>query len=110
PYWIEHIRRKDTIKDPDSIFNILFIGKFTKGKNITALQRALILIQKEARFKVKLHIVGGDGKEMQKVLQQTEAYPDLFKYYGKIYDKERLLQIFRSCDIFAMPSRHETFG
>src|SRR5690606_11803671 len=58
----------------------------------------------------KLHIVGGDGNEMQKVLHQTEALPDLFKYYGKVYDKEQLLQIFRSCDIFAMPSRYESFG
>jgi len=110
PYWIEHVRKKEPPKEPDNIFNILFIGKFSKGKNISALQKAVILIQKEGRFKVLLHIVGGDGNEMQKVLQQTEAFPDLFKYYGKVYDKEQLLQIFRSCDIFAMPSKHETFG
>lgn len=109
-YWLENIRKKATSKEPNDIFNILFIGRFSKGKNISALQKAIILIHKEARFKVKLHIVGGDGNEMYKVLQQIETFPDLFKYYGKVYDKEQLLQIFRSCDIFAMPSKHETFG
>ncbi|HTN08999.1 glycosyltransferase family 4 protein [Agriterribacter sp.] len=110
PYWIEHTRAREIPEKPKDTFNILFIGKFSKGKNITALQKAAILIQKDARFNVKLHIVGGDGSEVEKVLQQIEAFPDLFKYYGKVYDKEQLLGIFGSCDIFAMPSRHESFG
>lgn len=110
PYWIEHTRKKTPLKAPKDIFNILFIGKFSKGKGITALQKAVILLQKAHQFKVKLHIVGGDGNEMHKVVQQIEAFPDLFKYYGKVYEKEQLLRIFESCDIFAMPSRHETFG
>ena len=54
--------------------------------------------------------MGGGGTEAQKVLANVERDPDLYKYYGKIYDKDELIKIFRSCDVFAMPSRHETFG
>ncbi len=110
PFWIEHSRTKESKKETQDIFNILFIGKFTKDKNITALQEAVVLLHKESGIKVKLHIVGGDGSRTKKVLKQIKAFPDLFKYYGKVYDKEELLWIFRNCDIFAMPSRYETFG
>ena len=54
--------------------------------------------------------MGGGGTEAQKVLANVERDPDLYKYYGKIYDKDELIKIFQSCDVFAMPSRHETFG
>ncbi len=110
PFWIEHSRTKKVKKEAQDTFNILFIGKFTKDKNITALQEAVLLLHKESGIKVKLHIVGGDGSETKKVLKQIKIFPDLFKYYGKVYDKEQLLGIFRNCDIFAMPSRYETFG
>jgi glycosyltransferase involved in cell wall biosynthesis len=93
-----------------SHFNVLFIGKFDRGKNLLALQEAVKLFSKEKNKNIQLHIVGGGGKEVQKVLANIERFPDLYKYYGEIYNKDELIKIFQSCDVFAMPSRHETFG
>ncbi|MCO5240653.1 MAG: glycosyltransferase family 4 protein [Chitinophagaceae bacterium] len=111
-FWIDHTRKIQTDGIPASkdIYNLLFIGKFSKGKNIIALQKAIIQMQREDRFNVILHIVGGDGDRKKLAIRQIKSFPNLFKYYGKVYDKQQLLQVFRSCDIFTMPSRHETFG
>lgn len=109
-FWTNHVRKTQSREETKNTWNILFVGKFTKGKNIIPLQKAIIQIQNEGRLNVMLHIVGGDGKEEKKALGLIQSFPKLFKYYGKVYDKEKLLQIFRSCDIFSMPSRHETFG
>ena len=108
-YWLKNAvgNKKSNIT---SRFNVLFIGKFNRGKNVIALQEAVKLFSKEENKNIQLHIVGGGGTEAQKVLANVERDPDLYKYYGKIYDKDELIKIFRSCDVFAMPSRHETFG
>lgn len=108
-YWLEHavVKRKPRTGDT---FNLLFIGKFNAGKNILALQEAVKLLTKEYGGKIKLHIVGGGGNKTKEVIANVKNYPDLFQYHGKIFDKERLLSIFSRCDVFAMPSKHETFG
>ncbi|HRO47708.1 glycosyltransferase [Agriterribacter sp.] len=109
PYWIAN-----TISSPktrtDKIFNVLFIGKFTKSKNIVALQHAVRLLNQENNKSIKLHIVGGGGRKLKEVITNVEQYPDVFKYYGQIFDKDELLKCFRNCDVFAMPSKYETFG
>lgn len=111
PYWIKNVRHKESCKTGStSTFNILFIGKFTTGKNILALQEAILQLNQNRETIAKLHFVGGGGKATQEVEQKIEAHPDVFRYYGKVYDKDKLSQIIRKCDIFAMPSRHETFG
>ncbi|HRN54820.1 MAG TPA: glycosyltransferase family 4 protein [Niabella sp.] len=109
PYWIRNAvyEKKSNIS---ASFNILYIGKFNRGKNVVALQEAVKLLSKEKNKNIQLHIVGGGGNQTQKVLANVERFPGLYKYYGEVYDKDELLKIYRSCDIFAMPSRHETFG
>ena len=94
----------------NNTLNVLYIGKFTKSKNIVALQEAINLLNQENNKGVKLHIVGGGGSKSKEVMANVEQYPDLFQFYGKIFDKNRLLQVFRDCDVFAMPSKRETFG
>lgn len=109
PYWIENaipVKKTHT----GSTLHVLFIGKFTKSKNIVALQEAVRLLNQENNKGIKLHIVGGGGSKLKEVMTNAERYPDLFQFYGKVFDKDRLLQIFRSCDVFAMPSMYETFG
>jgi glycosyltransferase involved in cell wall biosynthesis len=53
---------------------------------------------------------GGGGSDEEQILRQISNFPEMFVFHGKIYDKKRLKNIYQSADIFAMPSRNETFG
>ena len=110
PFWIENFTTKHLQKEIKQDVDILFIGKFAKGKRIVELQKSIILLNKESDKKIKLHIVGGDGDESNKVMKLINDNLDMFHFYGKIYDNNELLHIIRKCDIFAMPSKSETFG
>jgi glycosyltransferase involved in cell wall biosynthesis len=54
--------------------------------------------------------VGSNGGHLKKVQTQAVRNPKSIRYFGQIDCKSELLKIYRSCDIFAMPSKVETFG
>ena len=90
--------------------NLLYIGKFTKNKNVVALQEAVLLLNTKYNKQIKLHLVGGGRSEEADVLGLVKKHPTIFTFHGEIYDKQKLLHVYRSCDVFAMPSKGETFG
>lgn len=47
--------------------------------------------------------------EATKVLNLVEKHPDLFTFHGEIHDNYKLLQLYRNCDVFFMPSKQEAF-
>lgn len=108
-FWLENSikKRKKTLKD---CINILFVGKLDRNKQIVNLIESIIKINDSSSYKVKLHIVGSGGNDEKKVLKLADKYSSYTELYGAIYDKDKLLSIYRMCDIFAMPSCHETFG
>src|SRR5699024_9957633 len=53
---------------------------------------------------------GGGGEGEVEIMKYVKQYSNIFNYHGKIYNKNELLKIMRSCSVFAMPSRNETFG
>src|SRR5690606_3262537 len=107
PYWIVNVVAKQM--RPKNNFKFLYVGKFSSGKNVLKLLNAVKNLNKNTQRGI-LELVGGGGADELKVLREVENYPDVFKYHGKVDDKERLKEIYQSCDIFAMPSRNETFG
>lgn len=107
PFWIENIRLQH-LKNND-IYNLIYIGNFNVGKNILNLVNAVIQINESDKI-CTLTLVGGSGVDEAKILEKVDKYPDIFSYHGKIYDKNELLKVVRSTDVFAMPSRNETFG
>ena len=106
-YWINNTIVKK--EKPKGKFNLLFIGKFTNGKNVVPLQLAVNEINKKKTI-VYLHLIGGGGKAHQKVVEQVELNKNTMTYHGKIFDLSKLKEHFENADIFAMPSKHETFG
>lgn len=108
-YWIKNSFIK-TNKKNDNESHILYVGRFTTGKQIPNLQKAIIQLNKEISHKVILHLVGSDGKDEKNIQSIIKKHPNIFIFHGKINEKDKLLSIFRYCDIFAMPSRNETFG
>ncbi|MNR06186.1 UDP-D-galactose:(glucosyl)lipopolysaccharide-1,6-D-galactosyltransferase [compost metagenome] len=90
------------------VFKLLYIGKFTKGKNVLRLVKAVEILNQKG-IKIHLNLVGGDGSEFTKVMSYINGKSQ-FSYHGKIYKKEELKKIFLENDIFTMPSHTETFG
>lgn len=110
-YWHHHLSHEER-----SGYDVLYVGDFSANKNVVRLAKAIVRLRKHPGFEnVRLIIVGGevsgggrvnDGRTQQMI----DTHPDAIKALGKIYDKEKLVEVMRSCSLFAMPSIHETFG
>lgn len=106
-FWIKNsVAKKSQIS---SKINLLFIGKFTSGKNILAVQKAVLDLYNSG-LDINLNIVGGKGDKHDMVIEYCNSNPNVFKYYGEVFDKERLRSVFEESDVFVMPSKYETFG
>lgn len=90
---------------------ILYVGRFDSNKNVYRLIKAASLLHKDTD--VCLTIVGGVGgndEEHEIVMKEVDAHKDYIEYLGAIYDKTKLMEVVRRCDLFAMVSHSETFG
>lgn len=107
-FWIRNVVLEPK-KKPTGVFNLLYIGKFTKSKNVLALQEAVNEINKRSQV-IRLSLVGGGGNAHKEVLEHVKRNPKTMTYEGKIYEFPTLKRHFDTADIFAMPSKQETFG
>lgn len=91
---------------------VLYVGNFSHNKNVMRLCEAVLELSKEDEFHdIKLTLVGGGGRDADEgVPQWIEGHKGVADFIGPIYEKDRLCEIFRSHNVFAMPSIHETFG
>lgn len=105
-FWIENMTRKPSVAKREEI---LYVGVFEHYKNVLRLIKAINELS-AIYPDIRLNIVGGGGSDEKKVLKMIEQNPFRLVYYGAVYDKERLKDIYASCSIFAMPSIYETFG
>jgi len=103
-FWIENQRRDM----PQNKHSICYVGTFLTRKKVPQLIRAIESLLPEFPD-LKLDIVGANGDTEQeiKILSKEKSF---INFYGPVYDKQRLLDIYRNNGIFAMPSVSETFG
>lgn len=105
-FWLKNVqKKKGTLEDK---VHLLYIGNFSKGKNVKKLVHAVNLLNK-TNDSFFLNLVGEGGRDFVPVMKLIKGNNN-FKYHGKIIDKNRLRQLFSEIDIFTMPSKHETFG
>lgn len=103
-YWFDNIVSQK--KEPSSTdLRLLQIGDINRNKNIETTVKAVeLLIRKQ--YKVRLDVVG--KVKDQKVF---DKFKDLnYVHYLGTKTKEELLEVYRSNDIFILPSINETFG
>jgi glycosyltransferase involved in cell wall biosynthesis len=101
--------REDTCKDPDNI-KLLFVGRIEKAKGMDELIAAFKLLR-ENNYPVTLHLAGWDTADAKRYFQMLDNSPvtlNSWKYHGLLAGKE-LFELYRSCDIFVLPSHHEGF-
>lgn len=108
-FWLENISA--TPREIHNPVKLLYIGRFDSNKNVYRLIQALKKVRES--IDVCLAIVGGVGgfdEEHEVVMREVEEHPDYIEYLGAIYDKQRLMNVVRQSDVFAMVSHSETFG
>lgn len=106
-FWIENVilhKKRFPAKPPQ----LVYVGNFKPGKNVFRLMKAVEHLNKTG-LKCTLHLIGGDQSNFSRLLKAMTC-PDAFINHGILSDKGRIKEIFRTCDIFTMPSKGETFG
>lgn len=85
-------------------FTCICVGQVSKRKNIPTVQSAIQSLNKEG-WNVELHVIGKivDNDEFKKI------NPNTTKYHPPV-DKTKLIEYYRSADIFVLASLTETFG
>jgi glycosyltransferase involved in cell wall biosynthesis len=102
-FWIKNKHLPDKTADE---LQILFVGKLRENKNILGLISACKILQ-DKKVNHKLHIIG-DGMLMGKVKNASASIN--CRMYGFVGEKEKLLEIYRQCDVLVVPSFRESFG
>ena len=105
-FWINN---RSLVIENKKRYNILYIGNFGNNKNVLGLLKAVVGL-KNKYPKLKIFLVGKNESQNKRIKQLVEQNSQYIKYLGPIYDKTELLNLYRSCSIFAMPSFSETFG
>ena len=103
-YWINNINNSRKILDSNKI-RLLCVGKIDKNKNIETTAKALELLISKG-YDISLTVV---GQVLNKQVLENLGKKDYIKIINYI-PKEKLINIYREHDIYAMPSIHETFG
>lgn len=104
-FWLENSPDIKTGDFSDKKTRLVYAGKIDKNKNISTTLKAVRILRENGRD-VSLTVVGkiSDKKEFKKISA------DRFTEYIAAQPKEKLMEIYRSHDIFVMPSFTESFG
>lgn len=104
-FWIDN-RLQESRKLNNDKVKVLFSGKLRENKNLQGLISACEIVVKNG-YNISLEVVG-DGPLLKEL--KAKKYPLEVIFYGFISDKQKLLEIYRNCDIMAVPSFRESFG
>jgi len=92
---------------PLGVPHLLFVGNFVEQKGVTDLARALVLLRERGvEFRATLL---GHGPEMAEVVEVTEPLGESVRF-RTVVSHEALVDVFRSADLFVLPSRREGVG
>lgn len=96
---------KEKIYDRNSKIKLIYAGKFSRAKGVIYLLKAFEKIKD--KYNVELILAGnGTGEEYKEIIEFSKKLSDKVKLYGYMSKKE-ISNLFRTCDIFVMPSFYE---
>lgn len=104
-FWHENLNVHKEIKDKNKI-KIISVGTINKLKNQLVTAKACQQLINKSGLNVELVIVGEIRDE--KYFNELKKYK--FVKHFSYQPKEKLLELYRSSDIYVMPSITETFG
>jgi len=93
----------------EKLLKVLYVGDFSPNKNVIRLLEACQRIVKTRAL--KLTLVGGGGSSAAAIKELlVQDHFQFAQYIGRVVDRKKLSELYRSHDILAMPSLKETFG
>lgn len=96
---------KEKVYDRNSKIKLIYAGKFSRAKGVIYLLKAFEKIKD--KYNVELILAGnGTGEEYKEIIEFSKKLSDKVKLYGYMSKKE-ISNLFRTCDIFVMPSFYE---
>lgn len=104
-FWFEHEGNIKQLKNQNHI-KCLYVGKLMKDKNVHGLIKAL---EKYNEIHSASLTIVGEDYEKKYAEELKESAPEFVQFVDKV-QRENLIEIYRSHDLFLMPSFHETFG
>jgi len=109
PFWIGTANSPDSENiDYRTPRSLVFVGRFTKGKNIFRLLQAVDIVNQQ--LPTTLTLVG-DGPLLDSAKTFVESHGYSFaSFRGRVNDQEKLRTLLCQHDAFVMPSLRETFG
>jgi len=109
PNFIDETRYTIGDKIQNSKFTFLTVGGMSEQKGIDTLLYAISLVQDEISS-IEFRIVG-DGIKLEeyKGLSKKLGIDYLVKFLGQ-KNRDETVKEFQNCDVFILPSRHESFG
>lgn len=93
-------------KENDSV-KVCFAGKMSSAKGVPELLEVINQINQDKNFDVKFYLAGGCQEKA--ILKNLENLPSDVHYLGQISQPE-LAKLFKTCDIFILPSYYEGLG
>jgi len=94
---------------PGRELGLLYVGDFSRNKNVPGFLEAASMLARTRSVKVTLVGGGGDGSAQVERLLASGAYP-FATHVDRVDDATVLREIYREHDIFVMVSMFETFG
>jgi len=108
PFWLNNIYRKKPFSKKDKV-NFLYVGDFSKNKNIQISISALSKIYNTGSD-IEFVLVGGGGDYDVEIRNLAAKHSNWIKLVERTNDINVLKKIYEKSDIFLMPSKYETFG
>lgn len=105
---------KDMVYNRDYVqkecYRILFLGRIDKDKGIFELLDAANILKQSSTFDFIVEIVG-DGAISNIVKDKVKelGIQDNIRFYGPIYDADKIRERYINADIFVLPTYHEGF-
>lgn len=106
-YWLDHLQLNPQQHKQNHA--IVYVGNFDDNKNVKRLIEAVMSLKPQIPD-IHLNLVGGTGAQESDILQLVKKHPDTLTYHGRIFEKDKLQAIYEGNSVFAMASKHETFG
>ena len=104
-FWFENSLCNAVRENCDNPIKLIYVGRIDRNKNIPTIQKAMDILW-DRGYSANLTVVGKvqDEKEYETIVKHTNTtcLPPM--------NKEKLIEAYRSSDIFVMPSFTETFG
>lgn len=101
PSGVESNTLVSSVKPTGSVIKFLFLGRYERRKGIEELNKAILLVNKEQpNTPLEFHFVGPLPESVK--LSSSNAI-----YHGEIRDRNKLIDVVRSCDVLICPSWSE---